>query len=57
MNKFSDEQFSSTNGTSSVRICAEAPQILLIAEQNLKFCSHPQRKALRNGEKDERKHI
>ena len=38
MNKFSDEQFIQP------RICAEASQILLIAEQNLKFCSRPQRK-------------
>ena len=41
LNKFSDEQFAS--------------QILLIAEQNLKFCSHPQRKTLRNRGKNERK--
>ena len=27
--------------------------MLLIAEQNLTFCSHPQRKTLRNGEKIE----
>ena len=47
MNKFSDEQFIQP------RICVEASQILLIAEQNLKFCSRPQRKALRNGVKDE----
>ena len=47
LNKFSDEQFIQP------RICAEASQILLIAEQNLKFCSRPQRKALRNGGKDE----
>ncbi len=47
LNKFSDEQFIQP------RICVEAPQILLIAEQNLKFCSRPQRKALRNGGKDE----
>ncbi len=47
MNKFSDEQFIQP------RICAEASQILLIAEQNLKFCSRPQRFALRNGGKDE----
>ena len=40
MNKFSDEQFIQP------RICAEASQILLIAEQNLKFCSRPQRKTL-----------
>lgn len=45
MNKFSDEQFIQP------RICVEASQILLIAEQNLKFCSRPQRKALRNGGK------
>ena len=47
MNKFSDEQLIHPG------ICAEASQILLIAEQNLKFCSRPQRKALRNGGKDE----
>ena len=47
MNKFSDEQFIHP------RICAEAPQILLIAEQNLKFCSRPQREMLRNGGKYE----
>ena len=47
LNKFSDEQFIQP------RICAETSQILLIAEQNLKFCSRPQRKALRNGGKDE----
>ena len=47
LNKFSDEQFIQP------RICVEASQILLIAEQNLKFCSRPQRKALRNGGKDE----
>ena len=35
------------------RICAEVSQILLIAEQNLKFCSRPQRKTLRNGGKHE----
>ncbi len=46
LNKFSDEQFIQP------RICAEASQILLIAEQNLKFCSRPQRKTLRNGEKN-----
>ncbi len=49
MNKFSDEQFIQP------RICAEASQILLIAEQNLKFCSRPQRKALRNGGKNDYK--
>ncbi len=38
MNKFSDEQFIQP------RICAGASQILLIAEQNLIFCSRPQRK-------------
>ena len=43
LNKFSDEQFIQP------RICAEVSQILLIAEQNLKFCSRPQRKTLRNG--------
>ena len=48
LNKFSDEQFIQP------RICAEASQILLIAEQNLKFCSRPQRKALRNGEEYEK---
>ena len=47
MNKFSDEQLIHPG------ICAEASQILLIAEQNLKFCSRSQRKALRNGGKDE----
>jgi hypothetical protein len=47
LNKFSDEQFIQP------RICAEASQILLIAEQNLKFCSHPQRKTLRNGGKND----
>ena len=47
LNKFSDEQFLQP------RICAEASQILLIAEQNLKFCSLPHRKALRNGGKNE----
>ena len=47
LNKFSDEQFIQP------RICAEASQILLIAEQNLKFCSRPQRKTLRNGGKDD----
>ena len=47
LNKFSDEQFIQP------RICAEASQILVIAEQNLKFCSRPQRKTLRNGGKDE----
>ena len=47
LNKFSDEQFIQP------RICAEASQILLIAEQNLKFCSRPQRKAFRNGGKNE----
>ena len=46
LNKFSDEQFIQP------RICAEASQILLIAEQNLKFCSRPQRKTLRNGGKN-----
>ncbi len=46
LNKFSDEQFIQP------RICAEVSQILLIAEQNLKFCSRPQRKTLRNGGKD-----
>ena len=45
MNKLSDDQFIQS------RICAEASQILLIAEQNLRFCSHPQRNALRNGGK------
>ena len=45
LNKFSDEQFLQPG------ICAEASQILLIAEQNLKFCSRPQRKTLRNGGK------
>ena len=49
LNKFSDEQFIQP------RICAEASQILLIAEQNLKFCSRPQRKTLRNGGKNENK--
>ena len=49
MNKFSDEQFIQP------RICVEASQILLIAEQNLKFCSRPQRKALRNGGKNAQK--
>ena len=48
LNKFSDEQFIQP------RICAEASQILLIAEQNLKFCSRPQHKALRNGGKNEK---
>ena len=43
MNKFSDEEFIQP------RICVEVSQILLIAEQNLKFCSRPQRKTLRNG--------
>ena len=38
MNKLSDDQFI------HLRICVEAPQILLIAEQNLKFCSQPQRR-------------
>ena len=33
LNKFSDEQFIQP------RICAEASQIPVIAEQNLKFCS------------------
>ena len=47
LNKFSDEQFIQP------RICAEVSQILLIAEQNLKFCSRPQRKTLRNGGKHE----
>ena len=35
------------------RICAEASQILMIAEQNLKFCPHPQCRAHRKGEKME----
>ncbi len=35
-------------------ICAEASQILLTAEQNLKFCPRPQHKTLRNGGKDEK---
>ena len=48
LNKFSDEQFIQP------RICAKASQILLIAEQNLKFCSRPQRKTLRNGGKNEK---
>ncbi len=48
LNKFSDEQFIQP------RICAEASQILLIAEQNLKFCSPSQRKTLRNGGNDEK---
>ncbi|MDE6994274.1 MAG: hypothetical protein K2P41_07595, partial [Lachnospiraceae bacterium] len=48
LNKFSDEQFIQPG------ICAEASQILLIAEQNLKFCSRPQRKTLRHGGKYER---
>ena len=51
LNKFSDEQFLQP------RICAEASQILLIAEQNLKFCSRPQRKALRHRGKDEKEQI
>ena len=51
MNKLSDDQFIHP------RICAEAPQILLIAEQNLRFCSYPQRNALRNGGKDDRSKI
>ena len=51
MNKFSDEQFIQP------RICAEASQILLIAEQNLKFCSRLQRKALQNGYKNEKGYI
>ena len=38
MNKFSEKQFIHP------RICVEALQILLIAEQNLRFCSRPQRK-------------
>ncbi len=45
MNKFSEEQFIHPG------ICAGASQILLIAEQNLKFCPRPQCKALRNGGK------
>ncbi len=48
LNKFSDKQFIQP------RICAEASQILLIAEQNLKFCSRPQRKVLRNRGKYEK---
>ena len=47
LNKFSDEQFIQP------RICVDASQILVIAEQNLKFCSRPQRKTLRHGGKDE----
>ena len=39
MNKFSDEQFIQP------RICAEASQILLIAEQNLRFCSRSSAKS------------
>jgi hypothetical protein len=46
LNKFSDEQFIQPG------ICAKPSQILLIAEQNLKFCSRPQRKALRHSGKD-----
>ena len=38
MHKFSDKQFMQP------RICAEASQILLTAEQNLRFCPRPQRK-------------
>ena len=38
MNKLSDDQFIHSG------ICAEASQIPMIAEQNLKFCSRPQRK-------------
>lgn len=38
LHKFSDEQFMQP------RICVEALQILLIAEQNLRFCSRPRRK-------------
>ena len=34
------------------RICAGTSQILLIAEQNLIFCSRPQREMLRNGGKN-----
>ena len=49
LNKFSDEQFIQP------RICAEASQILLIAEQNLKFCSRLQRKVLRHGGKYDNK--
>ena len=48
MNKFSDEQFI------QLRICAEASQILLVAEQNLKFYSRPQRKRFGMEEKNEK---
>lgn len=48
LNKFSDEQFIRP------RICAEASQILLIAEQNVKFCPRSQLKTLRNGGKNEK---
>ncbi len=50
-NKLSDVQFIRPG------ICAEASQILLIAKQNLKFCSRPQRKTLRNGGKHGRKDL